>query len=107
MEKLNARRLLWENIGAFVAPMYAMLVVNYFDGNYRMPFLAAGMIYISGLLFFKHFGIVQEDKPIKPVNLHRTMRALRMNAKAFFKKQGMLRAYIVNFGFYALLMSNL
>ena len=102
MEKLNARRLLWENIGAFVAPMYAMLVVNYFDGNYRMPLLAAGMIYISGLLFFKHFGIVQEDKVIKPVNLHRTMRALRMNAKAFFKKQGMLRAYVVNFGFYAL-----
>ena len=70
MEKLNARYLLWVNIGAFVAPMYAMLIVNYFDGNYRMPLLAAGMIYISGLLFFKHFGIVQEDKVIKPVNFH-------------------------------------
>ena len=102
MEKLNARYLLWVNIGAFVAPMYAMLIVNYFDGNYRMPLLAAGMIYISGLLFFKHFGIVQEDKVIKPVNFHRTMRALRINARAFFKKPGMLRAYVVNFGFYAL-----
>lgn len=102
MPKLNARRLLWENIGAFVAPVFAMVVVNYFSGNYRMPFLAAGMIYFFGLIFFKHFGIVQQDKIIKSVNLKRTIRALRINAKSFFKKQGMMRAYVVNFGFYAL-----
>ena len=102
MANLNARRLLWENVGAFIAPMFAMFVVNHFDGNYRMPFLAAGMIYFSGLLFFKHFGIVQEDKVLKPVNMHRTLRALRITARAFFKRQGMLRAYVVNFGFYAL-----
>ena len=102
MENLNARRLLWENVGAFVAPMFAMFVVNYFDDNYRMPLLAAGMIYFSGLLFFKHFGIVQEDKVLKPVNMHRTLRALRITAKSFFRKSGMLRAYVVNFGFYAL-----
>lgn len=102
MENLNARRLLWENIGAFVAPMFAMFVVNYFDDNYRMPLLAAGMIYFSGLMFFKHFGIVQEDKVLRPVNMRRTLRALRITAKAFFKKSSMLRAYVVNFGFYAL-----
>ena len=67
-----------------------------------MPFLAAGMIYFFGLLFFKHFGIVQKDKVLKPVNLHKTIRVMRINAKLFFKKQGMLRAYIVNFGYYAL-----
>ena len=102
MANLNARKLLWENVGAFIAPMFAMFVVNYFDDNYRMPLLAAGMIYFSGLLFFKHFGIVQEDKVLKPVNMRRTMRALRITAKSFFKKSGMLRAYVVNFGFYAL-----
>ena len=102
MAKLNARKLLWENIGAFVAPLFAMTVVNYFDGNYRMPFLASGMIYFSGLLFFRHFGLVQQDKIIRPVNLKRTIRALRINAKSFFQKQGMIRAYVVNFGFYAL-----
>ncbi|MBR3148508.1 MAG: MFS transporter [Alphaproteobacteria bacterium] len=102
MENLNARKLLWENVGAFIAPMFAMFVVNYFDDNYRMPLLAAGIIYFSGLLFFKHFGIVQEDKVLKPVNMRRTMRALRITAKSFFKKSGMLRAYVVNFGFYAL-----
>lgn len=102
MARVNARRLLWENVGAFVAPMFAMWVVGYFGGNYRMPFLAAGMIYFFGLLFFKHFGIVQEDKVIKPVNLRRTIRALRITAKSFFKMPGMLRAYMVNFGFFAL-----
>ena len=102
MAKLNARRLLLENIGALVAPVFAMTVVNFFNDDYRMPFLAAGMIYFFGLLFFKHFGIVQQDKIIKPVKLRRTVRALRINAKSFFRKRGMFRAYLVNFGFYAL-----
>ena len=102
MAKLNARRLLWENVGSLVAPVFAMTVVSFFNNDYRMPLLAAGMIYFFGLLFFKHFGIVQQDKIIKPVKLKRTLRALRINAKSFFRKQGMLRAYLVNFGFYAL-----
>ena len=102
MEKLNARYLLWVNIGALVAPVFAMTVVSFFDGNYRIPLLAAGMVYISGLLFFKHFGIIQQDKVIKKVNVRRTFRALRITAASFFKKQGMLRAYTVNFGYYAL-----
>ena len=102
MEKLNARYMLWTNVGSLVAPIFAMTIVNHFDGNYRTPFLAAGMIYFSGLLFFKHFGIVQQEKVIKRVNMKKTMRALKLNALAFFKKAGMLRAYIVNFGFYAL-----
>ena len=102
MAKLNARRLLLENIGAFIAPVFAMTVVNFFNDDYRMPFLAAGMIYFFGLLFFKHFGIVQPDKIIKPVKLGRTVRALRINAKSFFRKRGMFRAYLVNFGFFAL-----
>lgn len=102
MAKINARRLLWDNVGSFVAPMFAMWVVASFNDNYRIPLLAAGMIYFFGLLFFKHFGIVQQDKPLKPVKLQKTIRALRINAKSFFRKKGMLRAYIVNFGFYAL-----
>lgn len=102
MEKLNARYMLWTNVGSLVAPIFAMIIVNHFDGNYRTPFLAAGMIYFSGLLFFKHFGIVQQEKVIKHVNMKKTMRALKLNALAFFRKTGMLRAYIVNFGFYAL-----
>ena len=102
MERLNARYHLWTNSGAVIAPIFAMIVVNHFNGNYRMPLLAAGMIYFSGLLFFKHFGIVQRDKDLKPINIHKTVRLLHMNAISFFKKSGMLRAYIVNFGFYAL-----
>ncbi len=102
MEKLNARYLLWTNIGALIAPMFAMTVVAWFSGNYRIPLLAAGMVYFSGLLFFKHFGIVQEDKVVKKVNVRRTLRALRINALAFFKQSGMMRAYTVNFGYYAL-----
>ena len=102
MEKLNARYLLWVNIGALVAPIFAMSIVSFFGGNYRMPLLAAGMVYLSGLLFFKHFGIVQQDKVIKRVNMRKTFRALRITALAFFKKDGMTRAYVVNFGYYAL-----
>lgn len=102
MEKLNARLHLWENVGALIAPMFAMTVVGYFNGNYRIPFLAAGMIYFSGLLFFKRFGIVQQDRVLKKVNMRKTFRALRINTLSFFRKAGMWRAYAVNFGFYAL-----
>ena len=102
MEKLNARYLLWVNIGALIAPVFAMWVVSFFSNNYRMPLLAAGMVYFSGLLFFKQFGIVQADKVIKKVNMQKTLRALKITALTFFKKSGMLRAYTVNFGYYAL-----
>lgn len=102
IEKVNARYLLWVNMGALVAPVFAMWVVSLFDNNYRMPFLAAGMVYLSEMLFFKHFGIVQTDKIIKKVNIKKTCRALRITAISFFKKPGMLRAYTVNFGYYAL-----
>ena len=102
MEKLNARYLLWVNIGALIAPVFAMSVVTFFDNNYRMPLLAAGFVYLSGLFVFKQFKIVQQDKVIKKVNMHRTIRALKIAAIAFFKKTGMLRAYVVNFGYYAL-----
>lgn len=102
MEKLNARFMLWTNVGALIAPVFAMTIVSHFAGNYRTPFLAAGMIYFSGLLFFKHFGIVQQEKVLKHVNMRKTMRLLRIGMRAFFARSGMLRAYMVNFGFYAL-----
>lgn len=102
MAKVNARYHLWVNVGALVAPMFAMGIVNKFGGNYRAPLLAAGIIYFSGMLFFKHFGIVQQEKVLKRLNVRRTLRALRINAKEYFNKTGMLRAYVVNFGFYAL-----
>ncbi len=102
MEKLNARFHLWTNVGALIAPVFAMTVVSHFAGNYRTPFLAAGMIYFSGLLFFKHFGIVQQEKVLKHVKMKKMVRALRIGMKSFFARSGMLRAYMVNFGFYAL-----
>ena len=102
MEKLNARLHLWANIGSIIAPMFAMTIVGWFGGNYRIPLFAAAIVYFSGVLFFKHFGIVQQDKKLKRVNIKHTLRALRINAGMFFKKAGMLRAYVVNFGFFAL-----
>ena len=102
MEKLNARYLLWVNIGSLIAPVFAMSVVTWFSGDYRMPLLGAGLVYLSGLMFFKHFGIVQQDKILKKVNMKKTFRALRINAIDFFRQPGMVRAYIVNFGYYAL-----
>lgn len=102
MEKLNARYLLWVNIGAIIAPVFAMNIVAMFANNYRTPLLAAGLIYLSGLLFFKNFGLSQIDKVIKKVNMKKTFRALRINALMFFKQPEMPRAYVVNFGYYAL-----
>lgn len=100
MARLNSRYHLWLNIGAFFAPMVAVAISGV-AGN-RAAFFASAVIYLAGWATFKYFRIVQQDKQIKPVSPRRTARALWRNTLAFFKKPGMTRAYIVNFGYYSL-----
>ncbi len=100
MARLNSRYHLWLNIGAFFAPMIAVAISDAAD--HRAAFFASAVIYLAGWMFFKYFKIVQQDKQIKPVSPRRTARVLWRNAVAFFKKPGMTRAYIVNFGYYSL-----
>ena len=101
MARLNSRYHLWMNIGAFFAPMIAVAVANQF--NNRAAFFASALIYFAGWMAFKLFRIVvQEDKKIKPVDPRKTFRALCKNAISFLRTRGMVRAYAVNFGYYAL-----
>lgn len=100
MARLNSRYHLWLNIGAFFAPMVAVAISSV-AGN-RAAFFASAVIYLAGWATFKYFRVVQQDKQIKPVSPRRTARALMRNTIAFFKKTGMMRAYIVNFGYYSL-----
>ncbi len=100
MAKLNARYHLWLNVGALFAPMIAVAIAGYF-GN-RAAFFASALIYLAGWMFFKFFGIVQEDKKRRPVNPRRTVRALWRNMRMFFAAPGMARAYAINFGYYSL-----
>jgi len=100
MAKLNARYHLWLNIGALFAPMIAVAIASRFDN--RAAFFASALIYLMAVVFFKFFGIVQEDKKIRPVNPRRTLRALWRNTRMFFKTPGMTRAYAINFGYYSL-----
>lgn len=100
MERLNARYHLWMNIGAFFAPMVAVLIANNF-GN-RAAFMGSAIIYFVGWIMFRLFRIVQQDRNVKPVSPRKTIRALWQNTKQFFQIPGMLRAYLVNFGYYSL-----
>lgn len=100
MAKLNSRYHLWTNVGALFAPMIAVAIATRF-GN-RAAFFMAAIIYFAAWVYFKYMGLSQEDKQIKPVNPRRTIRALLRNTALFFRTPGMLRAYIVNFGFYSL-----
>lgn len=100
MARLNARYHLWGNTGALIAPSVAVLIANQF-GN-RAAFFGSAVIYLLGWTMFKLFRIVQEDKQIKPVNPRKTFKALMKNVSWFFMYPGMLRAYIVNFGYYSL-----
>lgn len=100
MARLNARYHLWLNIGAFFAPMVAVVIANNF-GN-RAAFMGSAIIYLVGWFMFRLFRIVQQDKNVKPVSPRRTIRALLRNTYQFFKVPGMLRAYLVNFGYYSL-----
>ena len=100
MARLNSRYHLWMNVGALFAPTVAVVIANHF-GN-RAAFFGSAVIYFAAWMLFKLFRVVQEDKQIKPVNPRKTFRALWKNTVAFFKLPGMLRAYLVNFGYYSL-----
>lgn len=100
MARLNSRYHLWANVGALFAPTVAVLIANHF-GN-RAAFFGSAAIYFAAWMLFKWFRVVQQDKIIRPVNPRKTFRALWKNTMAFFRVPGMLRAYLVNFGYYSL-----
>jgi MFS family permease len=100
MARLNARYHLWMNIGAVFAPTVAVLIANA-HGD-RAAFFGSAIIYLLGWSFFKLFRIVQQDKEVKNINPRKTIKSLIINTKLFFRVQGMMRAYLVNFGYYAL-----
>lgn len=97
MAKLNARYHLWLNVGALFAPMIAMTIAGIF-GN-RPVFFAVSAIYGLGWVVFKLFKIVQEDKKARTVSTRRTIRLLWKNTHSFFKRNGMTRLYMVEFGY--------
>ena len=100
MARLNSRYHLWLNVGALFAPTVAVLIANHF-GN-RAAFFGSAVIYLIAWSVFKYFRIVQEDKSLHAVNPRKTVRALWKNTIEFFKLPGMMRAYLVNFGYYSL-----
>ena len=100
MARLNSRYHLWLNVGALFAPTVAVLIANRF-GN-RAAFFGSAVIYLIAWSVFKYFRIVQEDKSLHAVNPRKTVRALWKNTVEFFKLPGMMRAYLVNFGYYSL-----
>ncbi len=100
MARLNSRYHLWANVGALFAPIVAVAIANHFDN--RAAFFGSAMIYLACWMLFKYFGVVQEDKQVRAINPNKTFKALWRNTVAFFKLPGMLRAYLVNFGYYSL-----
>ncbi len=100
MARLNSRYHLWLNVGALFAPTVAVFIANQF-GN-RAAFFGSAVMYLIAWTVFKYFKIVQEDKYVRAVNPRRTMRALWKNTMEFFRVPGMMRAYLVNFGYYSL-----
>lgn len=100
MARLNSRYHLWLNVGALFAPMVAVFIANHF-GN-RAAFFGSAVMYLIAWTAFKYFKIVQEDKQVRAVKPNRTVRALWKNTMEFFQVPGMMRAYLVNFGYYSL-----
>lgn len=100
MARLNSRYHLWLNVGALFAPTVAVFIANHF-GN-RAAFFGSAVMYLIAWTAFKYFKIVQEDKQVRAVKPNRTVHALWKNTMEFFQVPGMMRAYLVNFGYYSL-----
>lgn len=100
IERLNGRYVLWTNAGALVAPVVAMYIANRF--GLRTPFFAVALINFLGLLYFRWFGIIQEDKKVPKISPKRTMKSIWHTMVGYFKRRDLVRAYLINFGQYAI-----
>jgi len=100
MEKLNARYVLWVNVGALVAPLVAMYIAGIF--GIRAPFFIVALFNILALFYFRWFGIIQEEKKVPKINPKRTFKSVWRTTLAYFRRRDMMRAYMINFGQYAI-----
>ncbi|MDR0741250.1 MAG: MFS transporter [Rickettsiales bacterium] len=100
MERLNGRYVMWINAGALVAPVVAMYVAGKF--GIRAPFFIVALFNLLGMIYFKWFGIIQEDKKIPKISPKRTMKSIWNTTVGYFKRRDLVRAYLINFGQYAI-----
>ncbi|MDR2268854.1 MAG: MFS transporter [Rickettsiales bacterium] len=98
--KMNGRYHFWLNVGALFAPIIAMQIAGVF-GN-RAAFGASSVMYLFGWLLFKHYNVVQEDKKITKLSPRRTLKSVWRGIRMYFLRQEFRRAYLVNFGYYAM-----
>ncbi|MDR2770197.1 MAG: MFS transporter [Rickettsiales bacterium] len=100
LARMNGRYHFWLNVGCLFAPMIAMQIADMF-GN-RTAFFASAVVYFAGLLMFRRYKIVQEDKKMPKLSPKRTIKSVRRGMAAYFGNPEFRRAYAVNFGYYAM-----
>ena len=100
ISRLNSRYVLWINAGALLAPMLAMYMANHF--GLRTPFFAVALFNVLALIYFKWFGIIQPEKKIPKISPRRTLRSVWRTTLAYFRRRDLARAYMINFGQYAI-----
>ncbi|MCL1891944.1 MAG: MFS transporter [Alphaproteobacteria bacterium] len=100
MEKLNGRYIFWVNLGVLFAPVLAMYMASHF--GIRTPFFAVALFNVLALLYFRWFGIIQEDKKIPKISPRKTFKSVWKTTLAYFKRRDLTRAYFINFGQYAI-----
>jgi len=60
------------------------------------------LVNLLGLLYFKWFGIIQPDKKISKITPKRTIKSIWRTTVGYFRRRDLVRAYMINFGQYAL-----
>jgi len=97
---LNGRYILWLNVGWLFAPVIAMMIADL--AGLRSVFIFASFVYFLALFIFKRYGIIEIDKKIPKVTPKKTIRSICRETNSYFSNKAYARAYIVNFGFFAL-----
>ena len=100
MERLNGRLVLWLNVGALLAPIVAMYIADQF--GIRAPFFAVALVNLLALLYFRGFGIIQSEKKVPKITPKKTLKSVWNTTVGYFKRRDLVRAYLINFGQYAL-----
>ncbi|MCL2369073.1 MAG: MFS transporter [Alphaproteobacteria bacterium] len=102
MEKLNARRWFFVNLGALTAPIIALSVASEF--GIRTPFFLSAALYFMALFVFTKMRIKQQTKKFTTIRARRTLKSVWINIILFFRRKSFIRAYIVMFSDFSLVV---
>jgi len=99
--RVNGRYYTLNNLGSIIAPLIALRVASMMD-DIRAPLLLVSLVMLIALFYFKNYKITAADKKALPPKPKHAVRKVFENLREYLSDPNLTRAYVINFGYYAI-----